>query len=106
MHLSDKNRNYFPVKGWKTIFQANGPKKQGGVAILISIKSTFNQKLSKRIRKDSSDWSKEKSTKVNEFSILNIYTPNARALTFIKETLLKLKAHIAPHTIIVEDFNI
>ena len=34
-----------------------------------------------------------------------MYVPNTRAATSITETLIKLKAHIAPHTIIEGDFN-
>ena len=41
----------------------------------------------------------------DEISILNFYAPNAKASTFIKDILVKLKTHIALHTIIVEDFN-
>jgi hypothetical protein len=37
---------------------------------------------------------------------VNIYVTDAIAATVIKEMLLKLKAHIDPHTIIVELFNI
>jgi exonuclease III len=40
-HHSDKDRDYLRVKGWKTIFQANGPKEQAGIAILIWNKIDF-----------------------------------------------------------------
>jgi hypothetical protein len=36
------------MKGWKIIFQANGLRKQAGVAILISNKIDFQSKVIKK----------------------------------------------------------
>jgi exonuclease III len=47
-HLRGKVRHSFRMKGWKTIFQASGPKKQAGVAILISKKIDFQSKVIKK----------------------------------------------------------
>jgi hypothetical protein len=34
-HVSENDRHYLKVKGWKKNFQARGPKKQAGVIILV-----------------------------------------------------------------------
>jgi hypothetical protein len=47
-HLSDKDRHYFKVKGWKKFIQANGPKKQTRVATLILNKTNFQLKVIKK----------------------------------------------------------
>jgi exonuclease III len=34
-YLTNRNKHWLRMKGWKNIYQANGPQKQAGVAILI-----------------------------------------------------------------------
>jgi exonuclease III len=82
------------VKCWKTIFQANVPKKQAGVPIIISNKINIQPKVIKNDKEGHFILIKCKISQ-EELSILNIYVPNAIAATCIKK-LVKLKAHIAP----------
>jgi hypothetical protein len=82
-------RQTLPQSNRLEIFQANGPKKPVGVEEdkdrdFILIKGKFYQDV---------------------LLILKIYVPNAGTPTFIKDTSVKVKAHIALHTIIVGDFS-
>jgi exonuclease III len=40
-HLIDRNKHWLRVKGWKKIYQANGPHKKAGVVIHILDKVDF-----------------------------------------------------------------
>jgi exonuclease III len=46
-HLIDRNKHRLKMKGWKRIYQANGPRKQAGVAMLILGKVDFKPILIK-----------------------------------------------------------
>jgi hypothetical protein len=46
-HLINRNKHWLRVKGWKKIYQANGPRKQEGVSILILDKVDFKPTLIK-----------------------------------------------------------
>ena len=96
-NLNYKDRRYLRVKNRKKFFQSNGPKKQAGVAILISNKIDFKLKLGKKDREDNFILIKVKIHQ-EEVSILNIYVLSTRAPSFVNETLLKLKSCIKPHT--------
>ena len=74
------------------------------MAILISNKIDFKLKS---IRRDGDGHFILLTGTINQekVSILNIYAPNIKAPTYVKEKLLELKAVIKPHTLIVGDFN-
>jgi hypothetical protein len=85
------------------MLQAYSLKKQARVAILITNKIDFQPNIIKKYKEGHII--PIKVIFQVELSILNIYVPKARAATLIKETIVKLKAHIAPHTTIMGDRN-
>jgi hypothetical protein len=49
-HLKVQDRHHLWIKEWKTIFQANGPRKQTSATIVKSDKIDFKPKLIRRDR--------------------------------------------------------
>jgi exonuclease III len=51
IHLINRNKHWLTIKGWKKIYQANGPPKQAGVATPIIEKVDFKLTLIKQDKK-------------------------------------------------------
>jgi exonuclease III len=85
-HLTDRNKHRLRMKGWKKIYQANGPQKQAGVAILISDKVDFKPTLIKQDKQGHSILIKGEIDQ-KEITIINLYAPNVNTPNFIKHTL-------------------
>jgi exonuclease III len=85
-HLTNRTKHWLRVKGWKKIYQVNGPRKQAGVAILFSDKVDFKPTLIKRDNEGHSILTKGEIDQ-KEIIIINLYAPNVNAPNFIKHTL-------------------
>jgi exonuclease III len=102
-HLIARNKHWLRVKGWKKIYQANGPWKQAGVAILASDKVGYKLTLI--------TWDKGHSILTKgeihqtEITSINFYAPNVNSPNFTKHTLKDLKTYINSNTVVVGDFN-
>jgi exonuclease III len=92
-HLIDRNKHRLRVKGWKKIYQANGPPKEAGIAILISDKVDFKPTLIKEDKEGHSILIKGELHQ-KEITIITLYAPNVNAPNFTKHTLKDLKTYI------------
>ena len=81
-HLEPKDTSRLKLKGWRTIFHANGPQKKAGVVTLISDKLDFKLKTVVRDTKGHYIILKG-SIHQEDLTIVNIYAPNTGAANYI-----------------------
>jgi hypothetical protein len=92
------------VKGWKRIYQAKGPWKQAGLAILISDNVDIKLTLVKQDKEGHVIWTKC-AIHQKQMIIIDLYAPNVSEPNFTKHTLKDIKALLDSKTMVVADLN-
>ena len=103
-HFETKDTPRLEVKGWRSIFHANGPQKEAGVVILISDKLHFKPKTV--VRDTEGHYIILKGTiHQDDLTIVNSYAPNTGAANYIRKLLIKIMTHIDMNTLTAGDLN-
>ena len=89
-HFEPKDAFRLRVRGWSTIFHANGPQKKAGVAILISDRLDFKLKTVVRDTEGHYIILQGCIQKV-EMTIINIYAPNRGLARYTSQLLTRIK---------------
>ena len=76
-HIRPQDTRRLKVRGWKSIFHANGKQKKTEVAILISDKINLKIKITRN--KEGHYIMIKGSVQEEDTAILNIYAPNIEA---------------------------
>ena len=92
------------IRGWRTIYHANGQQKKAGVATLISDNLDFKIKTISRDAEGHYIIIKG-SIHQEDLTIANIYVPNVEGPNYINQLIVNIKKFIDSNTIIVGDFN-
>ena len=95
---------YTQNKGMQEDLPSKWREKKKGVAILVSDKIDFKP-IKIKTDKEGHYIIVKGSMQQEELMILNIYTPNIGAPTYIKQVLNDLQRDLDSHIIIVGDFN-
>ena len=103
-HFRPEETFKLKVRGWRTIYHANGQQKKAGVAILISDNLDFKIKTVSRDEEGHYIIIKG-SIHQEDLTIVNIYAPNVIAPKYINQLITNIKKLIENNTIIVGDFN-
>ena len=92
-HFRPKDTFRFKVRGWRTIYHANGQQKKAGVAILISDNLDFKIKTVSRDAEGHYIINKG-SIHQEDLTIVNIYVPNVAAPKYINQLITNINSLI------------